>query len=505
MKRKLYPLITFGFMLAMFISSVALNAQELGTASQSERTAVVCDLSMNVTHTNVTCNGLADGTITVNAAGTGNIVITINGETYNPNASYAPGNYTVYVIMDNDPNCTATETLNITQPDLVTLTASATNVSCNGLDDGTITASATGGATITVNGNPYVEGTLYSPGQYTLAASAPNGNADGVCTDTKILNIGEPPLLRCEITSSQNASCSDCADGSATVVVIGGTPDYDYLWSDNQTTATASNLLPGEYDVTITDANGCTSICYITIGYDEQEGCTYTQGYWKTHSSYGPAPYDLTWALIGEDTPFYYSGQTYYEVMWTPVSGNPYYILAHQFIAAHLNFLNGADPSVAQAEFDIAEALLNNPANTPDEIKKLKKEAKKVWTDPAGILDDYNNGDIGPGHCDDEGDRSADELNGIINTEENVSISAYPNPFMNTVIIEFTMEEDTDVTLEVYNMTGAKVASLYKGDVQANQTYSFDFDGIAHINQGTFIYVLRAGKTVKMGRLVMMK
>ena len=280
-------------------------------------------------------------------------------------------------------------------------------------------------------------------------------------------------------------------------------------------TATATNLLPGDYSVTITDANECTSTCDITIDFDEQEGCTYTQGYWKTHSNKGPAPYDPAWGNLGdidgdgdaeeEDEDFYYSGQTYYEVFWTPVSGNAYYILARQFIAAHLNFLNGADPSAAQAEFNIAEALFNNPANTPDKIKKLKKEAKKVWTDPAGILDDYNNGDIGPGHCDDEGDRSADELTGIINTEEYVSISAYPNPFMNAVTIEFTMEEDTDVTLEVYNMTGAKVASLYKGDVQANQTYSFDFDGIAHINQGAFIYVLRAGKTVKMGRLVMMK
>jgi hypothetical protein len=436
----------------------------------------------------------------------------VNGNTYVEGTLYGPGQYTVIASAPNgndDGFCTDTEILNISQPDLVTLTATATNVSCNGLDDGTITASATGGATITVNGNTYVEGTLYGPGQYTVIASAPNGNDDGFCTDTEILNIGEPPSLRCEITSSQNASCSDCADGSATVAAIGGTQPYTYLWSDGQTTPTASNLLPDDYTVLITDANGCETTCYVTIDFDEQEGCTYTQGYWQTHSIYGPAPYDETWAQIGENTTFYYSGQSYYEAIWTPPSGgNAYYILAHQFIAAELNFLNGASPTAAQEAFDEAHSLFTNPVNTPAYVKKLKKTnpaLRQYWIDLAEVLDDYNNGDIGPGHCEDEGDRSADELTGIINTKENVSFSAYPNPFMNSVTIEFTMAEDTEAVLEVYNMTGAKVASLYNGSVNANQTYSFSFNGDTHVKQETFIYVLRAGKTVKMGRLVMIK
>jgi hypothetical protein len=46
-------------------------------------------------------------------------------------------------------------------------------------------------------------------------------------------------------------------------------------------------------------------------------GCTLTRGYWQTHSIYGPAPYDETWAAIGEDTTFYLSDQSWYEVMHT--------------------------------------------------------------------------------------------------------------------------------------------------------------------------------------------
>lgn len=67
-------------------------------------------------------------------------------------------------------------------------------------------------------------------------------------------------------------------------------------------------------------------------------GCTLTQGYWKTHSKYGPAPYDDAWALLmpnGEDTTFCLSNLSNYTVLWTnPRGGNAYYILAHQFIAA---------------------------------------------------------------------------------------------------------------------------------------------------------------------------
>lgn len=131
-------------------------------------------------------------------------------------------------------------------------------------------------------------------------------------------------------------------------------------------------------------------------------GCTLTQGYWKTHSNYGPAPYDETWGLIDEDTTFFDSGQSYYEVFWThPKKGNAYYQLAHQYIAAKLNMLNGADPSDAQAAFNSATVLFDDPSHTPSYIGGLKgnNSILKDFIDLAGILGKYNEGLIGPGHC----------------------------------------------------------------------------------------------------------
>ena len=75
-------------------------------------------------------------------------------------------------------------------------------------------------------------------------------------------------------------------------------------------------------------------------------GCTLTFGYWKTHSQYGPAPYDATWEQIqpnGENSNFFLSGKNWHQVLWTsPAGGSAYYILAHQYIAAVLNQKNGA-------------------------------------------------------------------------------------------------------------------------------------------------------------------
>jgi hypothetical protein len=129
------------------------------------------------------------------------------------------------------------------------------------------------------------------------------------------------------------------------------------------------------------------------------EGCTLTQGYWKTHSKYGPAPYDPAWALVlpdGEDTTFYLSGKSYYQVLWTPVAGNAYYILAHQYIATELNILNGASvpPEVAEV-MALAQAYFQG--NTPTLF--LTKSIRNDLTEWAEILDNYNNGAIGPGHC----------------------------------------------------------------------------------------------------------
>jgi hypothetical protein len=90
--------------------------------------------------------------------------------------------------------------------------------------------------------------------------------------------------------------------------------------------------------------------------------------------------------------------------MWTAPKGNAYYNLAHQYIAAQLNVLDGADDSAIQDAFADATDLFNQ--YTPAYVASLKgksgKELRSQFITLAGILGSYNEGLIGPGHCDED-------------------------------------------------------------------------------------------------------
>jgi len=163
----------------------------------------------------------------------------------------------------------------------------------------------------------------------------------------------------------------------------------------------------GDYTYTnvasfVTDTTGATGSNDHTVAVKVPcaGGCSLTQGYWKTHSEFGPAPYDETWAQLpnGASTPFYSSGKTWYQVFWTAPQGNAYYILADQYMAARLNVLNGAATTPAvDAAMAGALAYFSNPANTGSPAPTNPTRAQLLgW---ATTLDNYNNGLIGPGHC----------------------------------------------------------------------------------------------------------
>jgi hypothetical protein len=131
-------------------------------------------------------------------------------------------------------------------------------------------------------------------------------------------------------------------------------------------------------------------------------GCTLTQGYWKTHSLAGPAPFDDGWLAIGaggSSTLFFTSTKTWLEIFNTPPSGgNAYLQLAHQYMAAKLNILNGTSSTTAvDAAIAGAEAYFaGKAAGVITETNAAQKTILKGW---ASTLAQYNEGVIGPGHC----------------------------------------------------------------------------------------------------------
>ena len=224
-------------------------------------------------------------------------------------------------------------------------------------------------------------------------------------------------------------------------------------------------------------------------------GCTLTQGYWKTHSIYGPAskPND-TWDLIlpdGPDTYFFFSGQTYIEVLNTPPKkGNAYYILAHQYIAAELNFLDGAGiPSAVQEAFDEATILFDNEDNTPRNIGKLKGNdpLRMDFIRLGGILEGYNSG---PGHCDDTEKSARISLeDDVVNISE---FTVYPNPVRNIATIAFKPAFDGLATVDLYNSLGQKASRLLNQNVYKDIPVSFTFDG-RQFTEGLYILLIQNG------------
>jgi hypothetical protein len=159
---------------------------------------------------------------------------------------------------------------------------------------------------------------------------------------------------------------------------------------------------------TLASGNGTTGNDYVvkavTTEGTEETGCTLTQGYWKTHSALGPAPSDPAWLNIGaagQNTLFFNTGLSWYTIFNMPPSGgNGFLILAHQYMAAKLNILNGATPTAdVSAAITFAEAYFNGKgAGVTSESNATLNNTLKTY---AATLESFNSGATGPGHCDD--------------------------------------------------------------------------------------------------------
>jgi hypothetical protein len=119
--------------------------------------------------------------------------------------------------------------------------------------------------------------------------------------------------------------------------------------------------------------------------------CTYTQGYWRNH----PTAWPVTSLIIGTVT---YQAAELMAILDTPAQGNGLVILAHQLIAAKLNIANGADPSAVQQTITDADAIIATLVIPPIGNGYLPPDQTTNLTE---TLTEYNEGTIGPGHCND--------------------------------------------------------------------------------------------------------
>ncbi len=216
--------------------------------------------------TNVTCNGNANGTISIDVSG-GTAPYThswSNGDTTQSVNSLGPGTYTD-TIRDSE-GCMFLISQSITEPGgAVGIPASSitsTNVLCFGGATGTADVFPSGGTipyTITwSNSDTGNSADSLSVGVYTVTIVDGNG-----CTFDTAITITEPPVLNTQFVNfsttpgGTNITCNGLSDGQVRVSAFGGTPPYTYLWSNSSTIDSISGLSAGTYWVTVTDTNGC--------------------------------------------------------------------------------------------------------------------------------------------------------------------------------------------------------------------------------------------------------
>jgi gliding motility-associated-like protein len=222
-------------------------------------------LTSTPSHTNIFCFGDSTGTASVLAAGGSPTYAYIwsNGSTAS-NISHIPiGTYSV--ITTDAHGCRDSASVTITQSAQLSDVIGHTNIRCFGDSTGTATVAAAGGI------SPYTY--LWTPGAATTAANT--GMYAGTyhititdssgCTHIDSVALTQPAAPLSIANTVVQVLCNHDSTGSISVIVIGGTPSYSYLWTTGQTASGISHLPIGNYQVMVTDTNGCRDSSMVTI------------------------------------------------------------------------------------------------------------------------------------------------------------------------------------------------------------------------------------------------
>jgi gliding motility-associated-like protein len=221
--------------------------------------------------TPVTCNGECNGTATVFASGGVEPYNYFWDDPFNQTTQsvtgLCAGTYTVTVVDSQSPACTTLATVTILEPLELLVTAEGTDVTCGTDCDGSALAVPLGGTP------PYqfswndpanqgaVAATDLCVGTYTVTVTDANG-----CTTQASATVNGPPPIVSNATTVAS-TCSNTADGSIDLTVVGGAPGYGFDWvPGNFNTEDLTNVVFGTYTVTITDATGCSITDTYSVG-----------------------------------------------------------------------------------------------------------------------------------------------------------------------------------------------------------------------------------------------
>ena len=227
-------------------------------------------ISLNAVPTDATGSGLSNGSIDLTVSG-GTVA---SDYSYNWNNSagtnqdptgLAANTYSVTVTDDN--GCTETTTTTVSEPSAISLSSTVVNVNCNGLSNGSIDLTVSGGV------SPYSyswdnsagsnqDPTNLAANTYSVTVTDNNG-----ITKSTSITISQPTAISLSTTPT-HVLCNGASTGSIDLTASGGTVAgaYSYNWDNSAgSNQDPTNLAANTYSVTVTDDNGCTENTSVTI------------------------------------------------------------------------------------------------------------------------------------------------------------------------------------------------------------------------------------------------
>lgn len=219
-----------------------------------------------IQETPVSCNDSSDGSLLAEISGGVGPYTVVWSDPASQQGSLAQnlaaGNYEVSVTDAN--GCTQTESAEVTAPDPLEVTGSASPVVCFGDETGSISLSVQGGSapfsfawSSSLPDSDFVNG--LAAGVYSVVATDSEG-----CQGSASFEVSEPSPLSINV-QTEPTSCHNTQDGVARLAGSGGMPPYSYAWGTGLSGAELTGLAGGSYSVTMTDGAGCELVTEVVI------------------------------------------------------------------------------------------------------------------------------------------------------------------------------------------------------------------------------------------------
>ena len=408
---------------------------EGGICGIEESQVVVTEQVIEIIASDAICGELSDfGFYSVDVTTNGGALVSDYGTaTDNGGNSWTitniPNGQNVTVTVTTDLECEAS--LEIVAPECacIALDYEYTDVSCYGLDDGTITVNfVPDGATVTINGQPYDANMLYAPGSYTIIAFYEGVDIDECIIEEKI-NIEEPDLVNINAVGT-DVTCYGANDGTITVSNLSDGAIYTIKKNGIGADLSGQTYFgPGLYIVKaflpqnvpssgMNDGGNrsydpCESIvivnieqpaplaCKLFTGFGTKIDCKNSENNWIAAKTVGQGQITFTWSLSPKSISNGWG-------IVDDTAGNVIEIIPGTGSATYYLSIQDETGCISECSIDVTSKCSDN---------------------------------------------------------KSMNVTLYPNPVKDILNVKFDDKVDSDVTIEVYNLVGTKMfANTYSNN-----------------------------------------